>query len=58
MRRLTTKVQSHGLIGQTWRRDQQGADVKAVEGRIDDYADEANELFGCSVVYNRFPGCP
>ena len=32
MSSLTQEVHSHGLIGQTWRRDQQGADVQQVEG--------------------------
>ena len=51
---LVTALKPHGLIGQTWRRDQKGDDVKQVEGRVDDYAERANDLFGCSVMYNRF----
>lgn len=50
---LTTRRQSHGLIGQTWRRDQRGMDVREVEGTVDDYAELTNDEFGCGVVYDR-----
>ena len=52
--RLTKEVRSHGLIGQTWKRDTHGAEVKDVEGFVDDYAESANDLFGCDFVYNKF----
>ena len=52
--KLVSVVKPHGLIGQTWRRDQKGDEVKQVEGRVDDYAEKTNDLFGCDVLYNRF----
>ena len=54
MPRLTQEVRSHGLIGQTWKRDRRGAEVREVEGFVDDYAEANNDLFGCEFVYNRF----
>ena len=52
--RLTTDVQSHGLLGQTWRLYNKGEDVKAIEGRIDDYLLARNDMFGCDDVYSKF----
>ena len=54
MKALSGEVQSHGLIGQTWRRHTRGKDVKEVEGFIDDYAVEGNDLMGCIFVFNHF----
>jgi hypothetical protein len=45
-------LDSHGLLGQTWRapvvRDE---DVREVEGRIDDYAEQNNDLFGDKFLF-------
>ena len=51
---LVHEVQSHGLLGQTWRSDQTGAEVKAVEGHIDDYVISEGDMQGCDFVYNKF----
>ena len=51
---LVTDVQPHGLLGQTWRSDQKGQEVKAVEGHIDDYVVSEASLLGCNFVYNKF----
>ena len=55
-RELRESVQSHGLIGQTWRADQKGTEVRAVEGAVDDYAEGSGDMLGCDFVYDRF-GC-
>jgi hypothetical protein len=39
-------LSSHGLLGQTWRTDQHGNEVKEVEGWVDDYAEMNNDLLG------------
>jgi hypothetical protein len=49
-RRLEQDVQSHGLLGQTWRRRQSGH----IEGEVDDYAVGHNDLLGCSFLFNQF----
>ena len=54
MRRLTTELHSHGLIGQTWDERTKGAEVNAVAGYVDDYAEAGGDLRGCGFVYNRF----
>ena len=54
VRELRETVQSHGLLGQTWRSDQKGEDVRAVDGAVDDYAEETGNLLGCGFVYNQF----
>ena len=46
------ELRSHGLLGQTWRVPlTPGLDVKEVEGRIDDYAESGDDLFGRAFVY-------
>jgi hypothetical protein len=53
--RLRSDVQSHGLVGQTWRRGGvEGKEVKVVEGWIDDYAERDNELWGNGFTFNQF----
>ena len=57
--RLVQQVQSHGLIGQTWRSEADGAqrrgeEVAAVEGRVDDYVLQGGDLLGTDFVYNQF----
>ena len=56
---LTTRIKSHGLLGQTWHKRKGGVgvrarDVKAVEGEYDDYANADAELFGVDNLYARF----
>ena len=54
MSSLRHDVQSHGLIGQTWQRRVDGPEVAALQGYVDDYAEESGELLGCGVLYNKF----
>ena len=49
---LKRDVQSHGLIGQTWRAFHAGRQVREVEGRIDDYVVD-DGLLGCLFVYSK-----
>ena len=50
---LTRRVQSHGLIGQTWRDYREGREVSALEGVIDDYAERSNELWGSGFKFDK-----
>ena len=46
---------THGLLGQTWRLQQpRGMDVKEVEGYVDEYVEQDNELLGGHFVYHGF----
>ena len=54
MSRLARQVQSHGLIGQTWQRRTDGAEVAVLEGRVDDYVEVNEALLGCAFVFNKF----
>ena len=49
-----SRLRSHGLLGHTWRNRRYAGRVKEIEGDIDDYAIEGDDLFGDSFVYNRF----
>ena len=49
---LTHEIHSHGLLGQTWRR-RQGGEVADVEGLVDDYAEQDNDVFGLKTHFNR-----
>jgi len=54
---LIDKVQPHGLLGQTWkvlRGDQRGEEVSEIAGRVDDYLESNNEIFGHSTMFNKF----
>ena len=42
---------AHGLLGQTW---QLRKGRSAIEGRVDDYLLESEDLFGVDFVFNRF----
>ena len=47
-----SKLSSHGLLGQTWRRPSKaGRQVAHIEGDIDDYVEQNNELLGSALVY-------
>jgi hypothetical protein len=52
MTMLKEVVQSHGLIGQTWRAAVKGEEVREVEGRVDDYAVDGG-LTGCVFAYSK-----
>ena len=54
VRELRETVQSHGLLGQTWRRHHNGKDVRAVEGYVDDYVVSDGGMLGCDFVYKKF----
>jgi hypothetical protein len=54
MSRLSSDIQSHGLSGQTWRNDQRGAEVRSIDGYIDDYIVLGADMIGCNTVYNKF----
>ena len=54
MRRLRDVVQSHGLLGQTWRLRRDGKEVRVVEGVVDDYVVSEGGVLGCDFVYNKF----
>ena len=48
-------LESHGLLGQTWRRVKGGRGrVREIEGEVDDYVVAEDSLFGSSFVYNRY----
>ena len=62
---LTGSHQPHGLLGQTWREPKlrpsaaQRAGAKlglrdVVEGKVDDYAEQDDDLFGTRFMHNRF----
>ena len=58
---LVRKVQPHGLLGQSWRRGAEavpGSDVREVEGRVDDYVQADNDIFGYDNIYSRFAPTP
>ena len=42
----------HGLLGQTWKVRGKGEGV--IEGKVDDYMIEDDDLFGTQFMYNRF----
>ena len=49
---LLRERRTHGLLGQTWQApSRRGADVREVEGSVDDYAEGANELFGSDFTH-------
>ena len=50
--RLVDEVQSHGLIGQTWQAGTRGAQVRYVEGLVDEYVVEQG-LLGYDFSYSR-----
>jgi len=54
---LINKVQSHGLLGQTWkllRGNERGEEVSEIVGRVDDYLEIDSAVFGHSTLYNKF----
>jgi len=47
-------LSSHGLFGQTWRKNVYKSSIKHIEGIVDDYVIREKELFGDSFLYNKF----
>ena len=47
-------LESHGLLGQTWRRASGAGAVKEIEGEVDDYVLAEDDVFGSSFLYNRY----
>jgi len=48
------KLASHGLLGQTWQNKRYGGKIKEIEGDVDDYLIEDDDMFGDAFMYNRF----
>ena len=49
-----SKLASHGLLGQTWQNKRYSGKIKYIEGDVDDYLIEDDNLFGDAFLYNRF----
>ena len=46
------KLASHGLLGQTWRQSAQpGKQFRYIEGDIDDYVEQSNDLLGTALIF-------
>lgn len=55
--RLVNQIQSHGILGQTWRKLQgskRGQQVAEIQGFVEDYADTNNDEWGLDTVFNKF----
>ena len=50
-----TRVNSHGLIGQTWRPIVYSSMLMYCEGALEDYAIRPSTIFGDAFKYNLFP---
>ena len=53
-RRPITHIQAHGLLGQTTSGKLHQSRLRVIEGDVDDYAIDSNELFASDFAYNRF----
>ena len=54
---LINKIQSHGLLGQTWKvlkGNDRGEQVSEIVGLVDDYLEGNNEIYGTQTLYNKF----
>ena len=49
-----TQLASHGLLGQTWANKRYSGKVRYIEGDVDDYLIEDDNMFGDAFLYNRF----
>ena len=49
-----SKLASHGLLGQTWQSRRYSGRIREIEGDVDDYLIEDDNLFGDSFIYNKF----
>ena len=52
------RLAAHGLLGQTWQWKRYSGKVKEIEGEVDDYALDGDDLFGDSFVFSRFESEP
>ena len=54
--RLITSIQSHGLLGQTWKKQpySKNNEVREIEGMVDDYAESDQNIWGIKTLYNKF----
>jgi len=48
------RLQTHGLLGQTWRSKLYNSTLKYIEGEVDDYVILDDDIFGSNFVYNAF----
>ena len=49
-----SQLKSHGLLGQTWSNKRYSGKIKYIEGDVDDYLIEDDNMFGDAFLYNRF----
>ena len=49
-----SQLQAHGLIGQTGSTKSFSGSIKCIEGEVDDYVIQDNDVFGTDFVYNKF----
>ena len=54
--RFTRFLWPHGLLGQTWRKSPStpGLDLPQIEGRVDDYLEASNDMFGTNFLFSQF----
>ena len=48
------ELESHGLLGQTWRQRLYPTSIRYIEGKVDDYLVESDDVFGTDFMYNQF----
>ena len=48
------KLAAHGLLGQTWQNKRYGGKIKEIEGDVDDYLIEDDNMFGDNFLFNKF----
>ena len=48
------RLAAHGLLGQTWQWKRYSGKVKEIEGEVDDYVIDDDQLFGESFLFSRF----
>ena len=49
-----SKLQSHGLLGQTHSSKVHSSPLKYIEGEVDDYVIADNDIFGSDFLFNKF----
>ena len=49
-----SKLASHGLLGQTYQNKRYSGKIKEIEGDVDDYLVDDDDMFGDVFLYNRF----
>jgi len=54
--RMVNEIQSHGILGQTWRdtAKEKAKELKELEGYVDEYAIYENNVWGYGFAYNKF----